>query len=100
LRGEALIVLVKYCGGCNSSYNRPMFVKRVQDAFPLVRFTFLDTPAPDFSLAVCGCPVACAARENVRGTHGRYVVTSRNGFVMACEEIRRAEALLSGFNVR
>jgi hypothetical protein len=100
-----LIVRVKYCGGCNSSYDRPAFVKRVQDAFPSVRFTFsadalTDAGVPDFALLVCGCPVECAAREageagkNLRGTFGRCAVSSQDAFLSVCDEIRRAGARL------
>jgi hypothetical protein len=95
----ALIVRVKYCGGCNSSYDRPAFVKRLQEAFPSARFTFSDAGEsdfgePDFVLAVCGCPVACAARGDTRGSRGQYAVTSQNDFASACDEIRRAESLI------
>ena len=88
-----MIVRVKYCGGCNSSYDRPAFVRRLQDAFPSARFVFSDTgETPDFALAVCGCPVACAAREDVRGSRGRFVITSQSDFESACSEMRRVEA--------
>ena len=101
-----MIVRVKYCGGCNSSYDRPALVKRLQEAFPSARFVFSDAAgAPDFVLAVCGCPVACAAREdediegskdvegseNVKGSRRRFAVTSQSDFTFVCDEIRRIE---------
>jgi hypothetical protein len=76
-------------------------VKRLQEAFPSVRFAFSDIDdAPDFVLAVCGCPVACAAREDANtnnracGPGGQFAVTSQNDFTKVRDEIRRAEALL------
>jgi hypothetical protein len=93
-----LIVRVKYCGGCNASYDRLAFVKRLQDAFPSARFVFRDagSPAsnsdlPDFVLAVCGCSVACAARGDVQvqGNRGQFAATSQNDFTSVCDEIRR-----------
>jgi hypothetical protein len=95
-----VIVRVKYCGGCNSSYDRPAFVERVREAFPSARFTFSDAAGepdfgePDIVLAVCGCPAACAARGDIRGSRGQYTVTSQNDFASACDEIRRAESLI------
>jgi hypothetical protein len=96
-----MLVRVKYCGGCNSGYDRPAFVKRLQDAFPSVHFVFSDAGgAPDFVLAVCGCPVACAAREETQEKETRenpeslsayrFAVTSQSDFASACDAIRRA----------
>jgi hypothetical protein len=93
-----LIVRVKYCGGCNPSYDRPAFVRRLRDALPSARFVFsdagadIDDSAPDFALAVCGCPVACAAREDIQGSRGCFAVTSQSDFTSARNQIRRAEA--------
>jgi hypothetical protein len=71
----------------------------LQEAFPSVRFVFSDIEgAPDFVLAVCGCPVACAAREDANnracGLGGRFAVTSQNDFASVCDAIRSAETPL------
>jgi hypothetical protein len=77
-------------------------VKRLQDAFPSARFVFrnagspvsdagapvLDSGSPDFFLAVCGCPVGCAAREDEPGSRGRFAVTSQNDFASVCDLLR------------
>jgi hypothetical protein len=85
-----MIVRIKYCGGCNAGYDRTAFVRRLQENFPSIHFTCEDTPLSDFAVAVCGCPVKCAAYEDVRGARGRFVASSEDDFSAACMEIREA----------
>ncbi|MDR1977412.1 MAG: hypothetical protein LBQ42_01635 [Synergistaceae bacterium] len=87
-----MIVRVKYCGGCNASYDRAALVKRIQEMFPSIPFAHADAPgsSPDFALAVCGCSVRCADYKNFQGSLGRFVIASQNDFFLACQEIERA----------
>ncbi|MDR1875680.1 MAG: hypothetical protein LBQ90_11795 [Synergistaceae bacterium] len=91
-----LVVRVKYCGGCNPSYDRTALVKRIQDRFPPLRFVYADTPpdvSVDFVLVVCGCPVRCANYAELHGLLGKFVVASQDDFSAACLEIERAFGL-------
>jgi hypothetical protein len=88
-----VIVKVKYCGGCNTSYDRTALVRHVQETFPSIEFVHGDTARrdkPDFALIVCGCPVKCAAYKDFQGSLGRFVVASQNDLASACREIEKA----------
>ena len=54
-------VRIHYCGGCNPRYDRTALVQRLNADFPSLAFTY-DGDA-DLVLAVCGCSVACAAKQ-------------------------------------
>jgi 4-hydroxybutyrate CoA-transferase len=90
--GGAVIVRVKYCGGCNASYDRTAWVQRVQEAFPSIEFLYGETrrDEEDFALVVCGCPVKCADYKNFQGSLGRFVAESQDDFSPACREIEKA----------
>jgi 4-hydroxybutyrate CoA-transferase len=90
-----VIVRIKYCGGCNASYDRTALVRRMQEAFPSIRFVHAGEPGEDqrdFALVVCGCPVKCADYEDFRGSSGRFVVASQNDFPGACREIEKGSS--------
>ncbi|MDR2178698.1 MAG: hypothetical protein LBP21_00190 [Synergistaceae bacterium] len=100
-----MIVKVKYCGGCNASYDRAALVKSVQEAFPSITFAYAGAAREeesrrdqiceesrrdqDFALIVCGCPVRCADYKDFRGSLGRFVVASQSDLSLACQEIER-----------
>jgi hypothetical protein len=92
-----VIVGVKYCGGCNPSYDRPELVRRIQEAFPSVTFVYANEAREDqwdFALVVCGCPVKCADYKDFQGSLGKFVVASQNDFLGACGEIRKALSIV------
>ena len=97
-----MIVKVKYCGGCNASYDRTALVRLIQDAFPSVELVWayeaqnkpgdaLQDSNHDFALAVCGCPVKCADYKDFQGSLGRFVIASQNDLSLACQKIEEAE---------
>jgi hypothetical protein len=95
LERGVVIVRVKYCGGCNASYDRAAWVRRVQEAFPSISFVHADEAREDerdFALVVCGCPVKCADYKDFQGSLGRFVVASQSGFSPACEAIGKASS--------
>ena len=59
--GEQLTIGVKYCGGCNPTYDRVALVKQIEKRLrgkaSLVR---PDSEAVSLVLAVVGCSTACA----------------------------------------
>jgi 4-hydroxybutyrate CoA-transferase len=60
-----LKVGIKYCGGCNPSYERVEMVQQVQSVLK-DRFIFSvnDQQDSDIMLLVCGCPRACADKNS------------------------------------
>jgi hypothetical protein len=97
-----LIVRVKYCGGCYSSYDRPAFVERLASALPSVEFVYAgpegpedDAKVPDFVLAMCGCSVRCAGKGGETGARGsgKFVAWSEADFPAALEALKGAFGL-------
>lgn len=71
---------IKYCGGCNPSYERAEIAHRVQSQFnhPL-HFVHHDQPDIDALTFMSGCQKACAAQDLNR-TIPHYSVTDENDF--------------------
>jgi 4-hydroxybutyrate CoA-transferase len=98
-----VIVRVKYCGGCNASYDRTALVQRLQEAFLSIEFAHASETREngsqgdrqDFALLVCGCSVKCADCKDFQGSLGRCVVASQNDLAMACQEIEKAARSLN-----
>jgi phosphoribosylformylglycinamidine (FGAM) synthase-like amidotransferase family enzyme len=74
-------VAVKYCGGCNCSYDRVAMVEQLRRQFPAVAVVsaeLQDGIQPDLVLVVCGCSSVCAAHDHLEGRHGK-VIAARAG---------------------
>lgn len=57
---------LKYCGGCNSRYDRTKEVEKLIRKFPQHTFTYnVDTEACDILLLICGCMTACPTAEGI-----------------------------------
>jgi hypothetical protein len=72
---------VKYCGGCNPSYERVEMIERIQFRFN-DRFLFLRHDEPDIEVTVLmsGCHRACARRD-FNSTEISYCsITEENDF--------------------
>ncbi|MBN1849643.1 MAG: hypothetical protein JW932_13785 [Deltaproteobacteria bacterium] len=50
---------LKYCGGCNPSYDRVAAVNEIQDKLRHIEFVPWDTEGCDTILIVMGCESAC-----------------------------------------
>lgn len=65
---------VRYCGGCNSRYDRVALVKRFSQFFPGVEFvTALSGVSYPAALVVCGCPSRCANTSDLAVPSGRLI---------------------------
>jgi len=71
---------IKYCGGCNPSYERVEIVHRAQSQFnhPF-HFVHHDEPDIEVLLLLSGCQRACAEQDLNRAVP-HYSVTGENGF--------------------
>lgn len=75
---------VKYCGGCNSRYDRTALVRRLEGEFPALDFApALPGPAQDLLLVVCGCGVRCAGASGLEGRLGSLTIWSERGLPAA-----------------
>lgn len=74
--GRKKRVGVRYCGGCNPSYERVEMVQEVQSLLE-DRFIFStdDQQDSDIMVFVCGCPRACADKDsNLRQVPSRSAI--------------------------
>ncbi len=72
---------VKYCGGCNPSYERVEMIERVQFRFN-DQFLFLRHDEPDIDVLVLmsGCHRSCAGKDLDTAKIPLYSVTGENDF--------------------
>lgn len=58
---------IKYCGGCNPSYDRVAAAARIRDRFiNTTEIVPYDDPAADIVFAVMGCSSACADLSGIK----------------------------------
>lgn len=84
-------VAVKYCGGCNTSYDRGSMVEALRRDFPDVTFRNAENEAggdPDLVLIICGCPSVCASHQHLNAKHGKMFTACESDF----EAIRKVLA--------
>ncbi|MCC8109390.1 MAG: hypothetical protein LIQ30_10200 [Planctomycetes bacterium] len=89
-------VAVKYCGGCNCSYDRVAMVGELREQFPAVNFRNAeggDESDPDLVLVICGCPSVCAAHSHLDAKHGKIFTASAKDFAAVREKL---EEIASG----
>jgi 4-hydroxybutyrate CoA-transferase len=78
---------IKYCGGCNPTFNRREFVEKLIDEFENVYIAPADEEKVyDIVLIVCGCLNACVSHTNLNGRH-KVIVSSVNDYVSAKDAI-------------
>jgi hypothetical protein len=72
---------IKYCGGCNPSYERVEMIEQVQFRFN-DRFLFLrhDEPGIDVLVLMSGCRRACAGQDLNTAKIPHCSVTEENDF--------------------
>jgi 3-hydroxyacyl-[acyl-carrier-protein] dehydratase len=72
------LVGLKYCGGCNPVIDRAALVQEIERLLPAGWKLVTEGQAGPWerALLVCGCPVACANRPEVKGLAGQWVLIS------------------------
>lgn len=72
---------VKYCGGCNSIYDRGRQVELIKKKFPEHTYmTTADGYEADLWLTVCGCLRACASTEGLQAGKKLFVLSTERSF--------------------
>lgn len=70
---------VKYCGGCNCTYDRGREVQRLKEQFPGIKFRSGCLPEEcGLWLVVCGCARACVKWEEL-GTEDKVLLMRNSG---------------------
>lgn len=76
-----MVIGVKYCGGCNSVYNRGRQVNLLKEQFPEHEFrTASDGNVCDIWLVVCGCMRACASAEGLTAVKRLFILPTERSF--------------------
>lgn len=66
---------IKYCGGCNPLIDRPGLVREIENLLQpgLLLVTAMTSSPWEIGILVCGCPIACADRPDVRCVAERWI---------------------------
>ena len=69
------IIGVKYCGGCNPQIDRSGLVEEIKKSLPPeFRLSTDQPPHPwETAILICGCPIACADRPEVRSLARNWI---------------------------
>jgi 3-hydroxyacyl-[acyl-carrier-protein] dehydratase len=72
------LIGLKYCGGCNPLIDRAALVREIEKMLPAGWKLVTERQADPWEKAilVCGCPVACANRPEVKGLAKEWVLIS------------------------
>jgi 3-hydroxyacyl-[acyl-carrier-protein] dehydratase len=72
------LIGLKYCGGCNPFIDRTALVLEIEKLLPQGWKLVTEQKAEPWEKAilVCGCPVACANRPEVKGLARQWVLIS------------------------
>lgn len=86
-----MVLAVKYCGGCQASYDRVAMVERIRREFPSITVVSAEgrdeEAKADLVLVVCGCSAVCAAHSHLEGRHGKVVTACEGDFDRVHEAI-------------
>lgn len=74
-------VALKYCGGCDPTFDRVAYFKRVRDAArDSIQWVAPEDPNVEVVFVICGCDTACPEKDVDLSMYGR-VLTVRNDAV-------------------
>lgn len=74
-------IAIKYCGGCNCTYQRGQAVKRLKALFPEHNYVVGDENwVYDIWLVVCGCDKKCVEFQKLTASVRKFVVGSEVEF--------------------
>ena len=84
---------IKYCGGCNSRYDRTREVDKLKKQFPQHQFSYTTNQGIyDICLLVCGCMTSCATPEGVAAKRFELLYSPEQFAKLAGELEREDEA--------
>lgn len=84
--GAVMKIGIKYCGGCNTTYNRSRQVERLKQQFPEHEFAAAVKDAEyDICLVVCGCNRACASADGLNAADQIFILPAERSFAAVRE---------------
>ena len=81
-----MLCSVKYCGGCQSTYDRAAFLKKLTEECPGIDFVYhmqVQNHDGAFLLFICGCPARCALTG--KGNSENFIVAAS---AEDCEQVK------------
>ncbi|MCI1821115.1 MAG: MaoC family dehydratase [Megasphaera sp.] len=86
---------IKYCGGCNSRYDRAREIKKLIKQFPQHTFVYdtPDTKICDVWLIVCGCVSCCVATDNLIATKKKFILYLPRDFATVVAYLKQSEEI-------
>jgi len=79
--------MVKYCGGCNSRYDRAGAIKRIQERIPIKIKHYDGRTIPDLLLIVKGCWSECINKDEYKSKYGIFCLQDEKDLEDLLEEI-------------
>lgn len=74
---------IKYCGGCNPTYDRTDIVSRLKKYIGIECTIEIAKQGIIYDVVVilCGCSSACASHQNLEAKYEKVCITSENDIV-------------------
>lgn len=58
---------IKYCGGCMSKYDRSSLFKNIVEAYPYIKFEYVENDKVyDYIIVISGCESKCAHIKDLK----------------------------------
>jgi len=87
--GDKLKIGLKYCGGCNPTYDRGLMAEKIRrELDDVANFITIIDKNVDMVLSIQGCDVSCADLKALEGLDVRIVNSIRDA-EMFIEEIQK-----------
>jgi hypothetical protein len=85
---------IKYCGGCNSRYDRSREIQRLIQRFPQHTFVYAThgETCCDVWIIVCGCVTACASTEGLTAVQRMFTVFTPRQLTAVAEYLEQYTA--------
>ncbi len=76
-----MTIAVKYCGGCNSRYDRRKIFDRLRKDFGHNVIHYMDAKeTPDYVVVICGCESACPNLSELTYKKEILTIQDPNGY--------------------
>ena len=82
---------IKYCGGCNSIYDRGKRLKRFQKENPEHEYVSSGTNC-DYWMIICGCDRKCVVTDNLYAKRKIVMLADEPGYIAFAKELQEASS--------
>jgi len=88
---------VKYCGGCNSKYDRTEFLEKIKlKCSEDIIFKHIDEKTEvDLIIVICGCNIACADYKSIKSKNGSVLISNENDINSIIHKINELQTSLA-----